>query len=186
MEEFELERGEKIILSVRKHWLVFLVELLPYALLAVAPMLISALAVWAGSVYPSAESFAATLTLGNPSVRLALGLWWLALWMGAFHTFTRYYLEQWVVTTLRIVNIRQRGFFRREVSSFLLERVQDVTTTVEGILPTLFGFGTIRVETAGEEAQHFYLRGIRNPEHMRDLIMREIAELEKSHGLKGV
>ena len=37
MKEFELEPGEHVVKQVRKHWFVFLTELLPYAIMAVLP-----------------------------------------------------------------------------------------------------------------------------------------------------
>ncbi len=178
MEEFQLEPGERITMAVRKHWLVFVAELLPYALLALIPLLIPVAADYLGNINPQfTQVVGDNLSQSNPWMRLFLGLWWLLMWTGAFNTFTRYFLDQWVITTTRIVDIHQFGFFRRHVSSFLLNHVQDVTTDVNGIFPTLFGFGTLRVETAGDESKHFIMGGIPDPQGLRDLIMREISAL---------
>jgi hypothetical protein len=184
MEEFELEPGEQIQISVRKHWLVFVGELLPFAILALLPFLVPVAVAYLGSVNPQfTELIGDNLSTANPWVRLFLGLWWLLMWTGAFNTFTRYFLDQWIVTTTRIVDIHQFGFFRRHVSSFLLNHVQDVTTDVNGFFETLVGFGTLRVETAGDESRHFIMSGIPDPQGLRDLIMRDIAAL---HADKGV
>lgn len=181
MEEFELEPGESITLAVRKHWLVFVAELVPYALLAIVPLLVPLGAAYLTASNPAfAETVSSNLTTDNPWIRMFLGLWWLLMWTGAFNTFTRYFLDQWVITTTRIVDIHQFGFFRRHVSSFLLSHVQDVTTDVNGFFPTLFGFGTLRVETAGDESKHFVMGGIPEPEKLRDLIMREISALHQT------
>jgi len=180
MEEFELEPGEIVTLSVRKHWLVFLVELLPYAILAFVPLLIPFLFSMLTQVAPGVSTVLTHAPdLTTAWARFGLGLWWLFLWVGAFNTFTRYYLDVWVITNKRIVDIHQFGFFRRQVSIFLLAHIQDVTTDVSGVLPTLFGFGTIHVETAGQE-ERFLMRGLRDPEGLRDLIMREVALLHDS------
>jgi len=37
MKEFELEPGEHVVQEARKHWFIFLGELLPYAIIAVIP-----------------------------------------------------------------------------------------------------------------------------------------------------
>lgn len=178
MEEFELEPGERVTMAVRKHWLVFVAELLPYALLALAPLLIPIALGYAEQASPQLTTVVGdNLSADNPWVRLFLGLWWLLMWTGAFNTFTRYFLDQWIITTTRIVDIHQFGFFRRHVSSFLLNHVQDVTTDVNGFFPTLIGFGTLRVETAGDESKHFIMSGIPDPQGLRDLIMREISAL---------
>ncbi len=89
----------------------------------------------------------------------------------------------WIITNTRIVDIRQYGFFSRKVSSFLLSRVQDVTTDVEGFIETIFGFGTLNVETAGRE-ELFQMRGIKKPTELRDLIMREVAVLAATPAAK--
>ena len=179
MDEFELEPGESVTLAVRKHWLVFTVEILPYIVLALVPLVLIAAFDYTLAGQPLYAPYTANLSLSNSWMRFLLGMWWLLMWTGAFNTFTRYFLDIWIITSMRIVDIHQFGFFRRQVTSFLLSRVQDVTTDVEGFLPTLFGFGTLRVETAGDASQHFSMTGIRNPETIRDLILREIDALRQ-------
>lgn len=184
--EFRLEHGERITASVRKHWFVLLLELLPFALLAWVPMLIipfvssvvSSVSI-ASSTSASAVDLFSSLSFEGGWVQFLYGLWLLVMWIGAFNTFTRYYLNMWVITTTRIVYIHQHGFFSREVSSFLLVRVQDVTTEVHGLFGTLLGYGTLNVETAGDSSKDFKMTGIPNPTTLRDLIMKEIADLHE-------
>jgi uncharacterized membrane protein YdbT with pleckstrin-like domain len=177
MEEFELETGESITLSVHKHWIILVGQELPYIVLAILPFFLP-LAIWfIGTFNPAtAADFNQSLAHAGPWFELALAFWWLFLWIGAFTVFTRYYLTMWIITTTRIVEIHQYGFFSRRVSSFLLNRIQDVTTDIEGLFPTLFSFGSLNVETAGRE-ERFQMNGIQNPTELRDLIMREIAAL---------
>lgn len=180
MEEFELEPGESVTRTVRKHWLVFLGMLLPFVFLAVIPFFLPGIFTWATRMYPAYANVFTGLTLDNALVRIGLGVWWFVLWIGAFNAFTNYFLNVWVITTHRIVEIRQFGFFDRKVSSFLLGRVQDVTTTVDGILADLFGFGTVQVETAGTASHMFVMDGVADPVGMRDLIIREISVLHQA------
>ena len=177
MEEFQLEPGETITLSVRRHWIVLVGQLLPYIIAALLPLLIPLLFSIAEQANPSvAHNISAELTQAGPWLILLLGFWLLFLWMAAFSVFTRYYLTMWVITTTRIVEIHQYGFFSRKVSSFLLNRVQDVTTSVDGLFATIFGYGALDVETAGRD-EKFGMYGIQNPEGIRDLIMREVSAL---------
>ncbi len=180
MEEFELEPGESVTRTVRKHWLVFVAMLFPFVFFAVIPFFIPGILTWATRAYPVYANAFSGLHLGNPFVRLGLGVWWFILWIGAFNAFTSYFLNVWVITTQRIVEIRQYGFFNRKVSSFLLGRVQDVTTTVDNIFADLFGFGSVQVETAGTASHMFIMDGVADPVGMRDLIMREIAVLHQT------
>ena len=171
MKEFELEPGEHVVLQVRKHWFLFFIELLPYAILAVIPFALPKLLAFAPPLAPYAEFFA----FSTPVARAALGVWLLVVWTGAWGAFTKYFLNAWVLTSQRIVNIKQRRFFSREVSSLFLSRIQDVTTDVSGILPSLLGIGNIKAQTAAEDVE-FVMHGIPRPEMMRDLILKYVPE----------
>ena len=170
MKEFELEPGEHVVKQVRKHWFIFLAELLPYAIMAIVPFALPKLLVLAPPLAPYAESF----DLTTPLMRAALGVWLLITWTRAWGIFTRYFLSVWVLTNQRISTIKQRSFFNREVSSLLLPRVQDVTTEVVGIVPSLLGIGNIKVQSAGADIE-FTMRGISRPEQMRDLILKYVS-----------
>lgn len=169
--EFELEPGEHVVLQVRKHWFLFLLELLPYAVLAIIPFIIPKLIVLAPPIAKYAEYF----NLHTQLERAVLGIWLLVTWTSAWGAFTRYFLNAWVLTNNRIVNIKQRRFFSREVSSLFLSRIQDVTTDVSGVIPSLLGIGNIKAQTAAEDVE-FVMRGIPNPEMMRDLILKYVPE----------
>jgi len=171
MREFELEPGEFVVRLLRKHWLLFLGELLPYAILTVLPLALPNIL----TLIPPATKFANMFDYHTQVPRIVLGLWLLIVWTSAWGTFTRYYLNAWVLTSQRIVNIKQRRFFSREVSSLFLSRVQDVTSDVTGVLSSLLDIGNIKVQSAGEE-QEFFMLGIARPEMMRDLILKYVPE----------
>lgn len=179
MEEFQLDAGERVTRTVRKHWFVLVVSFIPFLLLAWLPTFVPPLLVKLSAAGPDAAALFAQFTPENEWFRLFLGLWWIFLWIGAFNTFTQYYLNHWVITTSRIVRIRQHGFFSREVSSFLLSRVQDVTTEVNGIFADLLGYGSVRVQTAGTDSKDFVMDGVEDPTGMRDLVMSQINALHR-------
>lgn len=93
------------------------------------------------------------------------------LWLGLFISWIDYYLDIWIVTDQRIVNIEQIGLFRREVSELEHGKIQDVTSEVKGIIPTLFKFGDIYVQTAGEK-ERFVFKQIVDPVRVRNIIMQ--------------
>ena len=180
MEEFELEPGEEIVASVRTHPFVLAMRLLPFVVLVFVPWILGGFF----SVFSTAAPSASGLFSGLPShvSRFFTGVLLLFAWTGAFSVFTKYYLTVWVITNLRIVDIRQHSFFNREVSSFMLTRVQDVTTDVSGLLATLFHFGRLSVETAGQD-EDFAMNGISDPAGVRDIIMRQVAMAHQGNPL---
>ncbi len=177
MDEFELEPGENITRMMRTHWIVLLGQLIPLGVLAILPLLVPIVLSFVAMANPKITSALSMLLAQHAGwLFMGLGIWWLFIWICGFSIFTQYYLTTWIITTTRIVDIRQYSFFSRQVSSFLLNRVQDVTTDVEGFLPTMFGFGTLNVETAGRD-EKFEMYGIMHPTELRDLIMQEVAAL---------
>ena len=56
------------------------------------------------------------------------------------------------------------------MSEIPLSRVQDITIEVHGIIETLLGFGTIRIQTAGE--RDFYIHDVPRLQTLKDLIMQ--------------
>lgn len=181
MKEFELEPGEHVVKQVRKHWLVFLAELLPYAILAIIPFALPKFLVFAPPLAPYAALFEYQSSTGV-LMHAALGVWLLLIWTVAWGAFTRYFLNAWVLTNKRITTIKQRSFFNREVSSLLLPRVQDATTDVKGVLSSLLGIGDIKVQSAGAEIE-FTMRGIPRPEQMRDLILKYVSGEPKTSSI---
>lgn len=170
MKEFELEPGEHVVKETRKHWFLFLGELLPYAIIATIPFALPNLLTLA----PPLVGYATFFEYHTPLMRAALGVWLLVSWTLAWGAFTRYFLNVWVLTNQRIVNIKQRRYFSREVSGLFISRIQDVTTDVRGIVSSLLGIGDIKVQTAAEDVE-FVMRGIPRPEQMRDIILKYVS-----------
>lgn len=57
-----------------------------------------------------------------------------------------------IVTDRNITQILQTSIFNRKVSQLNLVNVEDVTSIQDGILATMFGYGVLKIETAGEQA----------------------------------
>ena len=94
----------------------------------------------------------------------------LLIWMVFFVLWIDYYLDIWIITDTRIVNIEQRGLFSRQISELELENIQDVTTDVKGIIPTFLNYGYVYVQTAAEK-ERFVFRNVPDPYHTKDLLM---------------
>ena len=57
-----------------------------------------------------------------------------------------------IVTDRNITQVLQSGLFSRKTSQLNLYSVEDVTAVEDGFISTMFGFGTLTIETAGEQA----------------------------------
>ena len=91
-------------------------------------------------------------------------------WMLSFLIFIDYYFDVWIVTNQRIVNIEQKGLFSRVTSELKLEKIQDISSDIKGLIPTILNFGDLLVQTAAEETK-FKFRNIPDPNSVKDLIM---------------
>lgn len=61
-----------------------------------------------------------------------------------------------IVTDRNITQILQHGLFNRKVSQLNMVNVEDVTSIQRGIFASIFGYGELKIETAGEQANfHF-------------------------------
>jgi len=94
----------------------------------------------------------------------------LIFWTLGFMEWIDYYLDVWIVTTDRVLDIELLGFFRREVSEFKLSRVQDVTVNIHGFLATTINYGDVHIQTAGALRQ-FIFRQIPNPHEVRRILI---------------
>ncbi|MEY2703032.1 MAG: hypothetical protein RLY43_1670, partial [Bacteroidota bacterium] len=105
-------------------------------------------------------------------------LWLLVLWVIFFIEWTDYYLDFWIITNRRIIDVEQNGFFHREITSFRFEQIQDITVETRGLIETFFKFGTLQIQTAGH-SRDIIIRDAHYPEDARSLILR-LSEKSKS------
>lgn len=172
----KLIEGEKILYEVRKHWYVLLVESFFTVILSLVP--------WV--VFFGLDVLSVPLVGGEGSLLFFLGtLWLFVTWIVFMIIWTNYYLDVWLVTTRRIIDIEQHGLFSRDFSEFRLDKIQDITIEVKGILPTLLRFGDIHVQTAGEDRE-FIIKGIPKPYRLRDVMFKEQHRVMKENQDKSV
>ena len=95
----------------------------------------------------------------------------LLLWMKFFAVWSDHWLDAWVITNKRIIDIEQKGFFRREVSSFPLNRIQDTTYNISGILAMWLHFGDVRIQTASI-TDDLVMRQVPFPEDVKEHVAR--------------
>ncbi|MFH1047938.1 MAG: PH domain-containing protein [Patescibacteria group bacterium] len=119
-----------------------------------------------------------THELIGPSLKLLASAYYFWSWLFLFSNFVDYYLDAWVITNDRIMNIEQSGLFNRTVSELDLLNIQDITSEVHGILPFFFGYGNVYVQTAAEKSR-FVFEQIPKPEEVRKRLLILVEEEQK-------
>lgn len=158
-----LKENEKIILALHRHWVALLGKILLILILIFAAFI--------GSVF-------FIIATDNPSPFLYYLFWFgLSVYLSAIYLMTfifwmDYYLDMWIVTNERILDIEHFGIFRREVSEFLISQVQDVTVEIPGMMASFLRYGNIRVQTAGEKS--FAGVNIPHPDKAKDVIIHQV------------
>lgn len=166
-EKIKLEDDEDILLIVRRHWFVFLMRILGVVLTATVPFLLLIAAVFV----PALQNILNEILLNHAETLIFLSSAWLLLnWMMLAYIWTDHYLDLWVVTDHRVISIDQRSLFVRSVSSFRLERLQDMKVVIAGFLPTILDYGSIQAQTASENENNFTVDGLPAPRSIKSLI----------------
>lgn len=99
----------------------------------------------------------------------ATSLYLLFLLVVSFYMLIDYYLDVWIVTNQRIISIEQKGLFKRTVTELRYNRIEDITSEVEGLINTYFQFGDILIQTAAE-SERMILKQVPNPVETRRII----------------
>jgi uncharacterized membrane protein YdbT with pleckstrin-like domain len=184
-----LQPNEKIILIKHRHQFALMREIFPEILISVA-ILIFIIHLffspnfswfhWLGKFFPS------ILKYNLPNLLLFfLSLFLLILWATIFLSLTTLYLDYWVVTNQRTIHAELKGIFSREISSVNHDKIQDITVKIQGFFPTLFHFGDLHIQTAGE-FRELVFEEIPEPEKTKEIILaaqREFLKQMKQNGI---
>lgn len=115
-----------------------------------------------------------------PFLALGSSAFLLFTWMFLFQNFLDYYLDMWIVTNRRVLNIEQTGLFSRTVSELRMYRIQNVTATITGVLHTILDYGNVEIETAGEKLR-FVFEDVPHPNRVAKTILELAEEDRKDH-----
>lgn len=165
-EKIELEIDEKVITTVRKHWFLITMELLTIVLFGLVPVFAFVIVLF----LPPQVAIMDFFETQTPLLIFGIAAWMLLSTMAAASSWTGHYLDLWIITDRRIIVIDQLNFFNRKVSHFRLERLQDIKVSVEGIIPTLLNYGTIRAQTASASESNFTSPGLPDPRGLQATI----------------
>lgn len=158
-----LSQDEKKLAVFRRHWIVMLFEFIVFICIALLPVgiLLAMILFSEFEILPQMHRFFFVLTT----------IWILFVWIAFFVVYTNYYLDVWIITNKRLIDVEQKGLFTREISTVRIENIQDAISNVSGIFQTMFNYGEVHVQTAGAERE-FVIYDVKNPKEVKDKIMR--------------
>lgn len=81
-----------------------------------------------------------------------------------------WYMDIWLVTEERLLDIQLLRLFKREVSELHISEVQDARADQAGIVATLLHYGNVICQTAGAK-NNFTMQSVSNPEEVAGLII---------------
>ena len=167
---FDQKPYEHIELVLKRHWLILFVKCVQLVIFFVLGFLIY----WFMGAY--ASNYSGFLELA----RFLIAFYFLIMWEVFFVSIIDYFLDTWIVTDHRIVDIQQCGFFKRNVSELRYPKIEDITVKMTGFIPTLFNYGDIQIQTAAE-IEEFKFKQVPNPSGVKDLIFKIYDQYSQEH-----
>lgn len=135
------EEAEEVVLFLRQHIVVNVPWLIIAAVLLAAPTVIFPLAL--GIVrFPFAI----------PAGYFVIGtlFWYLSTFGFILANFISWFFNIYIVTNERIVDIDFLYLLYKQFSQAELSKIQDINYSSGGVIATIFNYGNVTVETAGE------------------------------------
>ena len=149
------------VLEIKRHWfgLVSIYSLMTAGLAAVCLLIILIGDFWHASVAAAAVSVLALIAL-------VYVVFVLFVFIGRI-----YNSNLLVINRLEVRQVAREALFMTKSSVLGLANVEDVTTVRNGVFAHVFNYGTLNIETAGEQ-ENFKFRYCPNPEECARTLMR--------------
>ncbi len=151
------KEGEEVLIKARKHVLVYVEDFLLHGFGCL---------VFSTGVYFLSDRGGVV----EGALSLLLSMFVLIFFTSFFYAWTKEYFDVWYVTDVHIVAVNQRSILDREVSFMEYNRIQDVFFEKEGFLQTFFGYGRLKVQTAGSDTL-FMIENVRDVENVAEKIL---------------
>ena len=164
---------EQIVHHLRRHPITFLPVIGLFLILLLVPAVLYFLVTSLFPVLLDGPILYPTAVLGS-------SLYYLSVYLFFYGQFIDYYLDLWIVTNDRIIDMEQHGLFRRTSTELDLFRIQDVTANITGVFGTLFDYGDVVIKTASSNL-NIVFRNVPNPNQIREDLVHLADEDRRYH-----
>jgi len=160
---------EKVVLLLRKHPITNIPWIITAMLMLIAPLLLDSL--------PLFDAIPLNIRL------IASLFWYLITSAFVLEEFLSWFFNVYIVTDERVFDVDFVNLIYREITDANIDQIQDVTSRVGGVIPTVFNYGDVVIQTAAEIPQIEFL-SVPRPgtvaQVLRELRVQE--EVEKIEG----
>lgn len=167
------EKGEeeKVLVVARAHWFTNLSWIITFVLMLFVPALMNFIPI-------QGEIVSKYKLLGSL-------FWYLVSFAFGLEKFLAWYFDVVIITDKRVIDVDFDNLLVKKFSEARLLMIQDITSKVSGLFQTIFNYGKVKVQTAGETPEIIF-EDIPNPEKIiRTLQVLRDEELRKTRGGEG-
>ncbi|MFZ5365850.1 MAG: hypothetical protein ACOZBZ_00975 [Patescibacteria group bacterium] len=163
------EEEEKIILLLRKHWITNVPWIILAIILLAAPLVLP--------YFPLLTFLPVRYQL------MAVILWYLLVTAFVFEQFLTWFFNVYIVTDERVVDVDFYNLVYKQITEAKIDRIQDITLRLGGVVRALFNFGDVLIQTAGAEP-NLEFEAVPNPDQVVKILqgLRTEEEVEALEG----
>jgi len=160
---------ERILLFIRKHKVILLLEILGYSLLLFVPVFVQiVISYMANALFNGIEE---VNTFFSSKFWIIIWMVWIAyLLKGYYNIFFKWFYNINLLTDNRFIDFDFIGIFRNRIEETSILNIQDAKDSQKGLLQSLFNMGNMEVLTASENTV-FNLDNIPSSHKVRDFVM---------------
>lgn len=153
--------GEELLFVFRRHIIAmrkgFYALLIPFAISSIPAL------IWQDNLF----------LFWFPVVGLGIGL------ILFFYHWMMWYFTVYIVTSQRLRQVTQHGFFGKDVVELRLSKIQNISYTIPGFSGEVFGFGTIVIQTFVGD---LVIRHVEHPEKIYNKLQDAVSDVIEEQG----
>jgi uncharacterized membrane protein YdbT with pleckstrin-like domain len=130
---------EKILLVLRQHPITLLKQAAIILVMMLLPLFVHA-------------SFLTEFLTPPYMLALTLG-WYMLIFSYALATFLIWFFSVYIITDERIIDVDFVSLLFKDVSSAKIDSIQDISSKTGGFLASVVDYGTVFIQTAGEQRE---------------------------------
>ncbi|MFH2118509.1 MAG: PH domain-containing protein [Candidatus Paceibacterota bacterium] len=162
---FDAQTGdERIILVLRQHPITLLKQAIAIILALFLPLF-------------SKTSFLADFLPNSYILGLNLS-WYMLIFSYTLATFLIWFFSVFIITDERIIDVDFVSLLFKDVSSAKIDAIQDISSKTSGFLASVINYGTVYIQTAGEQRE-IEFENIPQPAKVAALLNELILEEEQ-------